>query len=202
MISWLIALAILILLLWMKVGASVKWGTLDAAIKVRVGLLRFTLWPGGKPRKKSSRKQGKPAESVSSLERQERSILKKWLVALWGKRYEILELLGKALDAPTVDRLSLHVTVGNPDPAACAIEYGTVCAAIGSGLALLSRMFPVRKQEVDVKCRYDLPQTHTEGEVEVTIRVYLLIALCVSALRHFLQIYQSTKTTEKAVQDK
>ena len=200
MIGCLIALAIVLALLWMKTGVSIKWGTLEAAIRVRIGFLRFTVWPEGKPKKDAPAKETASAVSVSALERQERSVLKKWLVALWEKRRELLELLGKTMEYPTLDRLCLHVMVGNPDPAACALEYGAVCAAIGTGLSVLYRTFQVKKQDISVNCRYDLPKTHTEGEVELSIRAYLLIYLGITALRHFLKVYQSTKMTEKAVQ--
>lgn len=199
MIGWLIALAVLLLLLCMKAGVYLSWESQQAVLKVRIGFLRFRLWPDGKPEKVSSRETAYQPAPV--LRQQGNTMLKKWLHAIWDNRKILLQFMEKTMRAPTLDRLRLHIAVGNPDPAVCALTYGSVCAAIGTGLSLLYQIFQVRKQDIDVTCRYDLLKTQFEGEAELTLRIYQLIALSFAGLKLLYQVYQSTKTTKKAVQN-
>ena len=199
MTGWLIALAVLLLILWTKVGVYLSWESRQAVLKVRIGYLRFQLWPDGKPKKPEARKQTRQPAPV--LRQQGNTMLKKWLYAIWNNRQTLLDFLRKAMKAPTLDLLRLHVAVGHPDPVTCALTYGSTCAAIGTGLPVLYRTFRVRKQDIDVTCRYDLPKTQTEGEAELTVRIYLLIALGFAGLKLLYQVYRSTKLTQKAVQN-
>ena len=95
MTGWLIALAVLLLILWTKVGVYLSWESRQAVLKVRIGYLRFQLWPDGKPKKPEPRKQTRQPAPV--LRQQGNTMLKKWLYAIWNNRQTLLDFLRKAM---------------------------------------------------------------------------------------------------------
>jgi len=203
--GWAIAIVLVILILRLKVGVRFRWDSGDSLLKVRVGMLRFSL-PAGKD--KSDRKtkvshKTPPSEPTIPTQKKKKGLspsLKSWLKALLACWRELLALIGKVLKSPTLDLLRLHMMVGGGDPEVCAMNYGKICAGLSAGLPVLQRVFRVRKQDIDITCRYDLKKTETLAEVEATVMIYEIFALIGAVLVLLVKIYITKKQNDKAVQ--
>lgn len=187
MIGWLIVLAVVALLLWMKVGVALRWDDGCSRMKLRVGILRLSL----------STKEKMPSKpEVKTKKTKKNTQLKPWLMALWQQRSAVLALLGRVLHAPTLDELQLDIAAGGEEP---ELTYGKIWAALGAGLPVLHGIFRVKKQRLDVTCRYDLPETQVVAKITATVRVYVLLALAAGCLGLLLKVYKAKKVTDKAV---
>lgn len=198
MIGWLIALAVVALLLWMKVGVALRWDDGCSRMKLRVGILRVSLSTEqkmpSKPEVKTKKNEEKPASIAKKTKKNTQ--LKPWLLALWQQRSAVLALLGRVLHAPTLDELQLDIAAGGEEP---ELTYGKIWAALGAGLPVLHGIFRVKKQRLDVTCRYDLPETQVVAKITATVRVYELLALAAGCLGLLLKVYKAKKVTDKAV---
>jgi len=197
MIGWLIALALIGLFLITKVGVRFHWDSGSSVLKIRVGLIRFSLPTKEEPEQAAP----KPVKTAAPRKKGLSPMLKKWLKALWENRDSLLRLIGNVLRSPVLDLLRLRIAVGSSDPAACALTYGRVCAGVSAGLPVLQNTFRIKKQDIDVSCRFDLPKMEIMAEVEATVRVYEVFAILGAALGLLLKLYRSTKSTQKAVQN-
>ena len=197
MIGWLIALTVIAVFLITKVGVRFYWDSDSSVLKIRVGLIRFSLPTKEEPEQPAP----KPVKASAPKKKGLSPTLKKWLKALWENREALLKLIGNVLRSPVLDLLRLHIAVGNTDPAACALNYGRICAGLSAGLPVLKNTFRVKKQDIDVSCRFDLPNMEIKAEVEASVRVYEVFAILGAALGLLLKLYRSTKSTQKAVQN-
>lgn len=193
MIGWLTAIAAVALLLRMHVGILFAVENNDFSWKIRVGPFRFL------PSEKEKNHNEKPAKSNVKKTEKKKEKVKKVLLLLKVHGSELLELIGKVLRTPTLERLEISVSAGGADPAECAMNYGRICAGISSVLPVLQNTFEIKKQSVDVSCRYDLPKTIAAAKAELVLRVYELIGLAAAFLRQMLAIRRTMQTTKKAV---
>ena len=206
MIGWLIALVVFLLLLLLKVGVRILWDSESLLLKIRVGLLRFSLSSEKKSKKKKTKKkkqEKKPEQTAQpqgvKQKKEQKGMspsLKSWLIALLERRGELLSMIGKVLTSPTLDILRLHIAVGGGDP---EMTYGKICAGMGAGLPLLYNTFRVKKDDIQVVCRYDLSKVVIMAEVEATIRIGEVIALVGTVIGLLVKIYLTKKRNDKAV---
>ena len=206
MIGWLIALVVFLLLLLLKVGVRILWDSESLLLKIRVGLLRFSLSSEKKSKKKETKKkkqEKKPEQTAQpqgvKQKKEQKGMspsLKSWLIALLERRGELLSMIGKVLTSPTLDILRLHIAVGGGDP---EMTYGKICAGMGAGLPLLYNTFRVKKDDIQVVCRYDLSKVVIMAEVEATIRIGEVFALVGTVIGLLVKIYLTKKRNDKAV---
>lgn len=198
MIGWLSAAAVLGLVLTMKAGVWLRWESGSAVLKLRIGPFRFSFSTGeGKgPKAKAAGKAKVPKAGKKS------GGGKKWIRATVTYWQELLILIGRILRTPRLDLLRLHIAVGGKDPEACAMQYGRICAALSGALPLVQRSFRVKKQDIDVICRFDQTETDILAEAEATMKIYEIFALLGTTLGLLLKLYSHTKNTEKAVQSR
>ena len=206
MIGWLIALVVFLLLLLLKVGVRILWDSESLLLKIRVGLLRFSLSSEEKSKKKKTKKkkqEKKPEQTAQpqgvKQKKEQKGMspsLKSWLIALLERRGELLSMIGKVLTSPTLDILRLHIAVGGGDP---EMTYGKICAGMGAGLPLLYNTFRVKKDDIQVVCRYDLSKVVIMAEVEATIRIGEVFALVGTVIGLLVKIYLTKKRNDKAV---
>lgn len=199
MIGWLIALAVLVLFLLLKVGVFLHWDSEASVLKVRVGLFRFSLSTDEKKgkKKKQTKKDTKPASPAKAKgEKNDKTNLKKWIKALLAHWTDLFSLLGKVLTSPALDLLRLYIAVAGED---AELQYGKYCAGLSAGLPVLHNTFCVKKQDIQIACRYEIPKTQIMAEVEATVRIYEVFALVGSALGLLVKIFLTKKRNDKAV---
>lgn len=112
---------------------------------------------------------------------------------------EILELIGRVLTAPTIDFLRMEAEIGGKDPAACAMAYGRMWAAVGTVLPVIETVFHVEKREISILCNYEKPSVEISAEVRLSLRVYEILALAWAALLFLLRLRREMNNQEKAV---
>ena len=199
MIGWLIALAVLGLFLLLKVGVFFHWDSETSLLKVRVGLFRFSLSTDEKkPKKenevKSEKQPVSPAKETKS--KSDKTNLKKWVKALLAHWTDLFSFLGKVLQSPSLDLLRLYIAVAGDD---AELQYGKYCAGLSAGLPVLHNTFQIKKQDIQIACRYEIPKTQIMAEVEATVRIYEVFALVGSALGLLVKIFLTKKRNDKAV---
>ena len=188
---WLMITGLLALLAFLKVGVRVVYH--DAfAIKFKIGRFRFSLFG-----KKSSDENKTPPKSGS--QKKTKRNWKPLLNAVFEKRSEILFLIGRILTTPTLDDLMVHIEVGAEEPDKCALKYGEICSVVGILLAGIENTFTVKKRRVDILCCFDKADLQIDAEVEITLRVYEIIALAAAALKLGFGIYRQGKSNKKVV---
>ena len=122
---WLIIAAVLTTVAFLRVGVYVVYRN-DLDLKLQVGGVRLAF--SGKERKSEK----KTVTSGAGGKAKSGRTLKLWLQAAIERRAEILELIARVLSAPTLDVLRIHVWVGGKEPDQCALNYGRICALVGS----------------------------------------------------------------------
>ncbi len=191
MIGWLIGFGLLTGFLTLKVGVRLRWESGSAVLLLRIGPVRFSLSAKKKPKAKGER-NGTPSGS--------RPTEKKWYRAVLIYWRELLELTGRILRTPQVELLRLHIAVGGTDAEACAMRYGHICAGLSGALPLVYRIFQIAKQDIDVSCQFEQPETKVLAEAEITVKIYEVFALAGVALGLLIKLYSDTKIKKKAVQ--
>lgn len=197
-----IILLALILLSLVKVGVYVVWDHGKLALRIVAGPFRIAL-PKIKT-EKQLKKAAPPKATKSKAEtvksKKKPSAGKLWLQTAIVHWQDLLALIGKAIQTPVLDRLILHLTVGGEDAAACALNYGRTCAAVGGVLPVLENTFRIRRRDIQIQCDYAQHGLDCFAQAELTVRIYEMLALAAASLKLLLQLYQEIKMKQKAVQ--
>ncbi len=189
--GWLIALILLVLLLRMKVGMFLSWKDKVFSWKLRLGFLRLTIVREKPSAGVTPKKAGKGKKKTKGV--------RDYLPIFWEHWAEILELVGKILHAPSMERLELSVIAGGKDPGDCAMNYGKICAVLSAALPAVCQVFSIQAKNIEVSCRYDQPNTTVDAQVELVLRLSELIVLLIAVPRLLISIKRSMDTTQKAV---
>lgn len=210
--GWFIALAIIVLLAILPLGASVKYDSGGVLVRLIAGPIRIALFPvkmKEKPNKKTGSKENKAesadanpektAESKISQPQQQKDAEKSG-----GKLTDFLPLVQVALDflgdlrrKLRVDVLELKLIMAGDDPCDLATNYGRAWTALGNLWPQLERLFVIKKRDVIVECDFTADETLIYARLDLTITLGRLLALVVCysirALKEFLKIMRSRK---------
>ena len=188
MIGWGIVLALIVLLLFTKVGVHVRYGD-ELALSAKVGLLRIRILPAKekkpkekKPKKKKKKKEKKP----KAAEGHEKKKLKLTLEDILDIAKLGLKALGRFGRALRLDRLHLHLCVAKDDPYDTVAQYGYLNTALGAGLPLLHRAFKIKDEDITTAFRFDAAETALQAEVIATFRIGAIMRIVLCAGGGFL----------------
>ncbi len=200
---WLLVLAVLWLLAYMKVGVHILYSQKQLKVDLTAAWFRIELLGGAEKKKRSTRKSKKKKNKAKKQQAPKKVSEKKnyrpWIDAARSEWREILRLISKVLRSPTLDVLRVEALIGG-EPDVCAIEYGKDCAIIGSVLPVVESFFYIRKQKVDVYPCFDRDGTEFSVETAITLRIYEGFGLAFSLLRFGFRLFQKSKNNIKAVQ--
>ena len=215
-----IILGILILLLIIPLGVSVKYNAEGPLVRLIAGPLKITVFPRPKKGKKQKIEDKKPqqpeaAESEpvedpvpapaaprsSVAPESQKKPEKKEQGGSWT---DFLPLVKVALDFLTglrrrlrVNVLELKLIMAGGDPCNLAVNYGRAWAAVGNLMPHLDRLFVIRKRDVEVECDFTASKTTVIARLDITLTLGRLLALVVviaiRALMIFLQIKKKRK---------
>lgn len=191
MIGWLIAVLVVVLLLRTKTGLFLSWKDNVFVWKIRIGSFSLKL-PEERQKKKQQTAQTKRKTGKTTL-------IRKMLPIIKTHWQELLALIGRVLRAPSIERLKLNILVGGGDPAECAMNYGRICAGVSAVLPVVKHTFEIKKEQVEVSCRYEQVSTKVTAEAYILLRFGELIVLMAALLRQLLLMRKSFSTTQKAV---
>lgn len=189
--GWIIALAILVGLAILPLGASVQYDSAGAVIRLIAGPLRFKVYPSEKKSgKKKEKKPDKKEEKASAPAAKKKS---------GGSITDFFPLVQVALDFVRtffrklrVNRLELKIILAGGDPCDLALNYGRAWAAMGNLIPLLEEHLVIKKRDTQVECDFTADATTIYARADLTITLGRIISLVVRygirALREFIKI--------------
>ena len=204
--GWIIALALLVLLAILPLGASVLYDAEGARVRVVAGPLKIQVFPmkkkpkKDKPKKektkKTKAKKSKKPEAEDNKGAPKKPAPKPQTGGSWT---DFLPLVRVALDLLNdlrcklrVDHLKLHMTMAADDPCDLAINYGRMNASLAGLIAQLERFLVIKKRDVHIDCDFTASQTVILARLDLTITLGRILSIAVvygiRALTTFLKI--------------
>ena len=201
MMGWLIALAVLVLLAILPLGASVLYDEDGPRVRIVAGPLKIQVFPlkkkpkKNKPKAEKPKKDKKPKKAAPEGEKPEPFPKPK----TGGSWTDFLPLVRVALDLLNdlrrklrVDHLKLHLTMAGDDPCDLAVNYGRMNASLAALIAQLERFLVIKKRDVHVDCDFTATQTVILARLDLTITLGRILSIAavygVRALTTFLKI--------------
>ena len=190
---WLIILGMLLAVAVLKVGLHFIYKNGAFTTKLIIGKLSFSM-----PKGKRLKTENTGSANAAKGKRKKKGI-KSWFRAVIDNWYDILLLIGRVLSSPQLDVLRVKIDVGASEPDECALKYGRVCSIVGALLAPVENTFEVKKREVNIQCCFEEKATLIDAEAAITLRVYEIVVLAVSALKLGYGLFKQTKSNMKVV---
>ncbi len=218
--GWLIALAVVILFAILPLGASVKYNSEGAVVRVIAGPVRFTVFPRPKKEKdpkaeekkakeEAEKKAAKEAKKKAEKKAAEKTASEKATVPLiqkekGGSWTDFLPLVKVAIDflgdfrrKLRVNVLELKLIMAADDPCDLAVNYGRAWAALGNLMPQLEKLFVIKKRDLEVECDFTASQTLVIARLDLTITLGRLLALVFvngfRAVKEYLKINKKRK---------
>lgn len=179
--GWLIALGILILLGSVPLGVFVRYDSGGPLVRIVAGVLRFTVIPLPKKKKKvpKEKKEPSPAEEkktppkpAEEPEKKGGSLRDFYPLIQVGERF-----LNQFRRKLRVDDLVLKLTLGGDDPCDLALNYGRAWAALGNLVPVLELFFHIRRRNFEVQCDFTSEETLIEAQAKLTMPLRQLVEL-------------------------
>ena len=201
--GWLIALAVIVLLAILPLGASVLYDEDGPRVRILAGPLKIQVFPlkkkkKDKPRKAKSQKQKKPKKAAAETAPAEKPnpAPKPKSGGSWTDFLPLvriaLDLLNDLRRKLRVDHLKLHLTMAADDPCDLAVNYGRMNASLAGLIAQLERFLVIKKRDVHIDCDFTASQTLLLARLDLTITLGRILAIAViyglRALTTFLKI--------------
>ena len=193
--GWLIALAVIVLLAVIPLGASVLYDGDGPRVRIVAGPLKIQIFPLKKKpqgKKSKTKKEKKPKKSTEKPKPAPKP-------AAGGSWTDFLPLVKVALDLLNdlrrklrVNALKLHLTMAADDPCDLAVNYGRMNASLAALLAQLERFLVIKKRDVRIDCDFTASETAVLARLDLTITLGRLLSIAVRygfrALKTFLNI--------------
>ena len=206
--GWWIALAVIVLLAVLPLGASVRYEETGFSAWLLIGPGKLRLYPAKKkekpekPEKKKQPAKQPPAESETA--KQARKKADRMLAPKGGSWTDFLPLVRVGLDflgdlrrKIRVRDLELQLMMAGDDPCDLAVNYGRANAAMGALLAGLDRAFVIKKQKVRIDCDFAAEEMTVYARLDVTLTVARALSLAVRygvrGLREYLNLTKKRK---------
>lgn len=186
MIGWillLILLAIILLIVFLRIGAEAGYDETGPWLTAFVGPKTLPLYPVNQ--EKAARKAAKKKEKARKKAEKEPKKEKK-LSSLGGTLslvWDLLPVIGEAVGSfrrkVRVDNLVMDLTWGEEDPADAAIHYGWAWAASETLLSFLEANFVIKHRDIAIHLDYqrEEPLLYVRGKLSLTVGQLLKIAL-------------------------
>ena len=193
--GWLIALAVLGLLLWIPLGVTASYDESGAVVKLVLGFLRFQLYPGKPKKKKEIPEKPKKQPKKQPETKQEKK---------GGSLSDFFPLVDVVLDFLSdirrklrVELLEIRFCMAGGDPADLGIQYGRAVAAVSALDPQLERLFVIKKKHIRVECDFNGEKSQVWANVRLTITVGRILSMGlrhgVKALREYMKIMKLRK---------
>ncbi len=205
--GWLIALAVIVLLLMLPLGASVIYNSDGVKLSILAGPVRIRILPAkkkDKPKKEKSKKEKKKTQKKTKKKKTDDLPEPEKPKEKGGPITDFLPLVEVALDClgafPRTLRLNVlevKVILAGGDPCDLATNYGKIWAAIGNLWPRLEEIFIIKKRDINLECDFTADQTLVIARLDLTLtlgRIFSwLIRYGVRALKVFLKIQKTRK---------
>ena len=193
-----LAAALLLLLNLSRVTCSVRF---DGSFFLRVGYLFFhyTVFPRPPEKeKKGETEQAAEKEAPAGLGAKLRGLLEKrglsgFLSVLQETASAASGTAKKLFAHFRVGRFLLTISVGGDDAAQTAVEYGTVCAAVGTAAGAVLSQVKCKKWSITVDPDFSGRDSSVRFEMKAGIRLIFLLIAAVYGLVRFVRISKKLK---------
>ena len=193
--GWLIAAAVIILLLILPLGASIIYNADGPLVRLVAGPIFIRLYPGKKqdpdkpikPKKKKEKpkKEKKPATGATKKKGGPISDFYPFVKL-------VFDFLKDFKNKLRFDVVKFHLLMAGGDPADLAINYGKAWAIVGDAWALLETWFVIKKRDVEISCDFEGSTTLVDARIDLTITLGRILWLALSdgvkAIREYLKI--------------
>lgn len=193
-----LAAALLLLLNLSRVTCLVRF---DGSFFLRVGYLFFhyTVFPRPPEKeKKGETEQAAEKEAPAGLGAKLRGLLEKrglsgFLSVLQETASAASGTAKKLFAHFRVGRFLLTISVGGDDAAQTAVEYGTVCAAVGTAAGAVLSQVKCKKWSITVDPDFSGRDSSVRFEMKAGIRLIFLLIAAVYGLVRFVRISKKLK---------
>ena len=188
-------LFVLFLIGRIRTGGEVEYSQEGLKIWVKLGTVKFSVFPlkakQKTKKKKQKESQEKPKESASPKEEKRGGALAlvRELLPLVG------EAAGKMKRKLRIDLLVLRLTWAAQDPATAAMGYGAAYAAMGMLYPVLDHNFNIKAEEVGIEVDYEpgQPRVYLDAALTMTIGEIFVFALYFGI--RFLGVFMKQRKT-------
>lgn len=167
--GWLIALAVLLVLLFLPFGFCAIYRQSNAGIWLLVGPLKFRVFPGNKKGKNTKQQVANKTDNNPSKGG-----------SLWDFQpvvRTIIQFLEEFRKKMRVKNLELHLVLAGDDPSDLAVNYGRAWAAVGNFVPQLERFLVIKKRNIQVECDFYAEETLIFARVDATITLIRALQL-------------------------
>ncbi len=191
-LSVFLLIAIIMLL---RAGVQIEYGENGILADFSIGPLKFRVFPAaGKEKIKRKRR---PRETAPPKKEPERE--KGGKFSEFRKYLSYISAAGDRLKRKLrVDDLTLYFAAGGSDPAAVAIAYGGVTAAMGMLIPVLEQNFDIRKRDFETSFSYELKEPYIFVRAKISAAVWELIYIGLP----ILSLYIKSKDTKSGKEEK
>jgi len=201
----LVLLILLLCLSWIGVRVRLTGGM--QVVDVRIGWIRFRIYPARRKEKKEKKKSGKPSESgkkKKNLPKFRLKDIKDAVMTLWPPLKAALERTRKGI---RIDPLELSLILGGEkDPADAAKWYAYLHAGMWTAMPLLEKVIDIPDPHLHVGLDFHQSETVLEGEAALKAHVGTLLRAAlgvgIPALRWYLRWKKQQNGTAAAVSER
>lgn len=170
--GWLIAVAVVALLLMMPLGIDAGYNQNGGFAILQIGPFGRQLYPAAKNKNKKSEKSGKTKDSKKQGSQPGGSV---------GDFIPLVKLVLKFLNdfrgKLRVELLQLNVILGGGDPCDLGQNYGKACTAWANFQPHLESFLKIKKRDVKIQCDFEAGQTLVTARVILTITFGRVLSL-------------------------
>ena len=211
--GWLIALGILILIGFIRVGVLVRYDADGPLLRLILGPVKLTLVPAKKKKPKKDEKHihGKDKKKPKKAAPEQPGKLPtdpppapKPKKKSGGPITDFLPLVNVALDFVgefftrlRFQDLHLKLILAGDDPCDLAMNYTRAWEALGNLAPKLDNALNIKKRDLEIECDFWAEQTLVNAGANITISIgrtlYLLVRYGFRALREFIKMKKKRK---------
>lgn len=199
--GWLIfgaIVLILFLLSLVRVGGEVHYSEAGLTVRVRVGPALIQVFP---LRRKKPKRAQKERPKKPKKPKKPKQLKEKKPVDILGLLKRFLPLTVEAASGLRrrirIDKLYADFIAGGANPAAAAIQFGTVNLMAGSLCPLLERGFDVKDRRIRTRVEFLCPAPTVSLTVGLSMTIGQGVSFAVRLFVQFLRIFLAYRTEQK-----
>lgn len=188
-------LGLIVLLLFVPVGADVNYADKTLGVDVRVLFLRFRVLPA---KQKKSKKQKETPEQKKEAEPEKEK--KKFTLDTLKQITDLVAPAGKAagyvLKKIKIKRVRVYIDVARAELADTGILAGELWAGIGFLFETLKNIFTVKVDEFFIKPDFDSEESHFDASASAAVRTLPIFAV-IAAFIFLINWLRNKRNTEE-----
>ena len=191
--GWIIAAAVIVLLLILPLGVSVIYNADGPFVRLVAGPVFIRLYPGkkqdpDKPKKPAKKKEKPKKENKTGDQAQKKQGGP--ISDFFPFVKLVFDFLAEFKNKLRFDFVKFHLLLAGGDPADLAINYGKAWGILGDAWALLETWFVIKKRDVEISCDFEGSTTLVDARIDLTITLgrvlWLVLRYGVKGIREFL----------------